>query len=76
MSERGGKMALLDTVAVLQDVPAMRVVKGQVGTVVDELDAEHALVEFADLNGVAYALVPLPVHQLMKLHHAPAVAER
>ncbi|WP_085938689.1 DUF4926 domain-containing protein [Aromatoleum aromaticum] len=47
-------------------------VKGQVGTVVEELDADHVLVEFADVNGVAYGIAPMPVGQLMELKHAPA----
>lgn len=59
-------MKVLDVVATLQDFPEQRVVKGQVGTVVEELDADHVLVEFADVNGVAYALAPMPVGQLME----------
>lgn len=65
-------MKLLDVVATLQDFPKQQVVIGQVGTVVEELDGEHVLVEFADLNGVAYAIAPMPVAQLMVLKHAPA----
>jgi len=65
-------MKVLDVVAALQDFPEQRVVKGQVGTVVEELDADHVLVEFSDVNGVAYALAPMPVGQLMELKHAPA----
>lgn len=48
--------------------------KGQVGTVVEELNSDHVLVEFADLNGVAYAISPIPVGQLIELKHAPAIA--
>lgn len=65
-------MRMLDVVATLQDFPEQQVVKGQVGTVVEELDADHVLVEFADVNGVAYAIAPMPVGQLMELKHAPA----
>lgn len=39
----------------LQDLPEQRFAKGQVGTVVEALDSDHVLVEFADLSGVAYA---------------------
>lgn len=65
-------MKMLDVVATLQDFPEQQLVKGQVGTVVEELDCDHVLVEFADMNGVAYAVAPIPVGQLMELKHAPA----
>lgn len=63
---------MLDVVATLQDFPEQQVVKGQVGTVVEALDADHVLVEFPDVSGVAYAIAPLPVSQLIELKHAPA----
>jgi hypothetical protein len=59
-------------VATLEDLPVAHLVKGQVGTVVDELDREVVLVEFADIDGVAYAIEPIPCHKLMALHHRPA----
>ena len=46
-------MRVLDVVATLREFPDQRVGKGQVGTVVDELDHDHVLVEFSDLDGVA-----------------------
>ncbi len=58
-------MKILDVVATLQDFPEQRVARGQVGTVVEGLDSDHVLVEFADLNGVAYALSPIQVGQLL-----------
>lgn len=67
-------MKLLDVVAAMQDFPDKHVAKGQVGTVVEELDDKNVLVEFADLNGVAYAISPIPVALLMELKHAPALA--
>jgi hypothetical protein len=45
-----------------------------VGTIVDELTEGVVLVEFADLGGVAYAIEPIPVRQLIELHHTPAMA--
>lgn len=45
-------MKLLDVVAMLEDMPAARLAKGQVGTIVDELNGDVVLVEFADLGGV------------------------
>lgn len=65
-------MRVLDVVATLCAFPEQRVGRGQVGTVVEELDRDHVLVEFADLNGVAYAIAPIPVDQLMELKYSPA----
>jgi len=67
-------MKQLDVVATLEDMPEAHLAKGQVGTIVDELDRDAVLVEFADLNGVAYAIKPIPRHKLMELHHCPAMA--
>jgi hypothetical protein len=53
-------MQLLDVVSPLRDLPEQHVAAGQVGTIVDELDAEHVMVEFADTGGITIALVPLP----------------
>ena len=67
-------MKLLDVVATLEDLPAAHLAKGQVGTIVDELTEGVVLVEFADLGGVAYAIEPIPVRQLIELRHTPAMA--
>lgn len=67
-------MKLLDVVEVLHDWPEERVVKGQVGTIVDELDNHHVLVEFADGNGVALAIIPVPLASLRRLDGAAAAA--
>jgi hypothetical protein len=67
-------MKLLDVVAITEDMPDLRLSKGQVGTIVEELDQGLVLVEFADLDGVAYAIAPIPRSKLMDLHHRPALA--
>ncbi len=67
-------MKLLDVVATIEDVPTANLSKGQVGTVVEELSDEVVLVEFADMNGVAYAIEPILIGKLMELRHAPAMA--
>ncbi len=67
-------MKMLDVVAALQDIPEQHVEKGQVGTILEALDDDHVLVEFADLNGIAYAISPIPVKQLIELKHTPAMA--
>ena len=67
-------MKLLDVVAILQDFPEQNVAKGQVGTIVEKLDANNVLVEFANLEGVAYAISPIPEAMLLVLKHTPAIA--
>ena len=47
---------------------------GQVGTVVEVLDAETFLVEFSDDEGRAYALTPCRGPQLLVLRYAPEAA--
>lgn len=61
---------ILDVVALLSDVPASGLVRGQVGTIVELLDGALE-VEFSDDDGKAYAeLAPRP-EQLLVLHHRP-----
>jgi hypothetical protein len=67
-------MKLHDVVATIEDLPEAQIAKGQVGTIVDALDREYVLVEFADIDGVAYAIAPIPCRKLMALHHRPALA--
>lgn len=64
-------MKILDVVATLREHTESRVGRGQVGTVVAELDSGHVLVEFANVTGVPYAIVPMPVEQLLKLKYTP-----
>lgn len=66
-------MRTLDVVATLREYPEWRIRRGQVGTVIEELDGGHVLVEFASLDGVAYATLPIRVGQLLKLEHTPTV---
>lgn len=61
---------LLDVVALLSDVPARGLVRGQVGTVVELLDGACE-VEFSDDEGKTYAELALPLDQLLVLHHRP-----
>jgi hypothetical protein len=62
---------LLDAVALLADVPAHRLSRGLVGTVVELLDETTSLVEFSDEQGRAYALAPCPRAELLTLHYVP-----
>jgi len=65
---------LLDVVALLSDLPAQRLLRGQVGTVVDQLDPKTSLVEFSDDKGHAYAIAPCPRSELLTLHYVPEAA--
>lgn len=65
---------ILDVVALTEDVPKEELPRGQVGTVVEVLDADVFEVEFNDDDGRTYAMVPLRADQLMILHYVPARA--
>ncbi len=65
---------VLDVVALLTDIPARRLARGQVGTIVEKLDAMTSLVEFSDGQGRAYAVAPCPSKELLTLHYVPEVA--
>jgi len=59
---------LLGVVALLSDMPAQGLVRGQVGTVVELLDGACE-VEFSDNEGRTYAELALTADQLLVLHH-------
>lgn len=65
------KIELLDVVALTVDLPEQNLVRGQVGTVVEELAQDVFEVEFSDDDGKTYASLPLKAGQLMILHHTP-----
>ena len=69
-------MNLLDTVALVVDVKGWSMdeqevclLRGQVGTVIEAKDAEVVIVEFAGIDGVAYALASIACQNLLRLHH-------
>jgi len=66
--------SVLDVVALLTDLPAQRLARGQVGTVVEQLDEKTSLVEFSDEQGQAYAVAPCPRAELLTLHYVPEAA--
>jgi hypothetical protein len=65
---------LLDVVALLFDRPEQGLTRGQVGTVVEELDSRNRLVEFTDDEGRAYAIVPVLRRDLLVLRYVPMAA--
>jgi Domain of unknown function (DUF4926) len=70
----GERPSVLDVVALLRDLPAQRLARGQVGTIVEQLDSTTLLVEFSDEQGRAYAVAPCPRADLLVLHYVPEPA--
>jgi hypothetical protein len=73
-SKKREKPFLLDVVALLTDRPPPRLARGQVGTIVEQLDDETLLVEFSDDQGLAYAVAPCLQTDLLVLHYVPEAA--
>ena len=74
MSEAPAQLPLLSTVALLSDLTEQGLGRGQVGTVVEALDDETALVEFSDDEGRAYSVAPCAWTALLPLRTAPLAA--
>jgi Domain of unknown function (DUF4926) len=67
-------MKLLDTVALLENIPDLSLFRGQVGTIVEVYEPGAFEVEFVDDQGQTYALETLNSQQLILLHHQPLLA--
>jgi Domain of unknown function (DUF4926) len=65
---------LLWAVALLTDIQEQQLTRGQVGTVVEQLDKDTLLVEFSDEQGLAYAIAPCRRIDLLVLHYVPETA--
>ena len=57
-----------DVIALMEDLPAEGLRRGEVGTVVEQWKNGVFEVEFSGDSGKAYAFVALPGEKLMKLH--------
>ncbi|HNY41022.1 MAG TPA: DUF4926 domain-containing protein [Bryobacteraceae bacterium] len=62
---------MLSVVALIEDLPEKGLVRGQVGTVVEQWTPGVYEVEFCDDSGRTYAMVALKADQVMRLHHEP-----
>ncbi len=69
MAQRRKRIRLLDTVALLEDLPERRLKRGEVGTVVEILAPDIYEVEFSDDDGHTYAELALRSDQLVLLHN-------
>jgi hypothetical protein len=65
---------LLDVVALLADLQADGLARGQVGTVVELLAPDSVLVEFSDDDGKAYAVAACPTDKLLVLRYTRRAA--
>jgi hypothetical protein len=68
---QASSISLLDPVALLVDAPAHGLARGQVGTVVEQLDPHTWEVEFSDDEGRCYALLTLSSRDLLPLRYTP-----
>jgi hypothetical protein len=64
-------MELLDIVVLTEDLETPKLKKGALGTIVEEIDLDIFLVEFADTKGIPYAMPILKAEQLMKVYYEP-----
>ncbi len=62
------KFRLLNVVALKTDLRKDGLVKGQVGTIVEELSPDEFIVEFSDNDGKTYALKVLKSSQIILLY--------
>ena len=63
------RIELLDTVALIDDIPAHKLKRGEVGTIVEILAPDVFEVEFSDEDGQTYAELALRVDQIIVLHN-------
>jgi len=62
---------ILDTVALIEDLPQEGLCRGQVGTVVETLAPDIYEIEFSDNAGRTYATAALRTNQLLVLRDEP-----
>lgn len=65
------KIQLLDTIALLQAIPALGLKAGQVGTMVEVFGEDDFEVQFVDKKGHTIALVPLKSTDVLVLQYEP-----
>ena len=68
------KLKILDVVVLTEAIPLLNLRKGELGTIVEVLDKDVFLVEFADAKGVTYAMLSLKADALMKVYYEPMAA--
>jgi len=71
LGSRMTDLELLSAVGLTEDLSEKRLLRGQVGTIVDRLGPDIYEVEFSDGAGQTYAVASVPAVLLMQLHHEP-----
>ena len=66
------EIEMLSVVALLEDLPEKGLLRGQVGTVVEDLAPGVYEIEFCGDDGRTYASLALRAEQLMRLRHEPS----
>jgi Domain of unknown function (DUF4926) len=74
MNGQSSQFSLLDVVALLTNLSAAGLARGQVGTVIEISGKDAALVEFSGDNGRAYAIERCPATELLVLHYVSEAA--
>ena len=62
-------LKILDVVALLKDMPEKKLLKGQVGTIVEKWDTNVFEVEFSNTKGETLALAQIDEIDLLQLHY-------
>ena len=68
------EIQILEVVALIDDLPAKGLLRGQVGTVVERLATDAFEIEFSDDQGHTYAQFALHSRELLELHDQPQQA--
>jgi hypothetical protein len=68
------RIKLLDVVALTEDLTKRKLRRGQVGTVVEQLDPGVFEIEFTDNDGRTFASLALKEKQLLVLYYQPQEA--
>ncbi len=63
------KFKILDVIALLKDMPEKNLLKGQVGTIVEELDENVYEIEFCNNKGETIAMANVTAENLLLLHY-------
>jgi hypothetical protein len=62
-------LKILDAVALLKDIPEQKLVKGQVGTIVEKWDTGIYEVEFCNTSSTTLILEEVSENDLLLLHY-------
>ncbi len=68
------KFKILDIIALLTDIPEKKLIKGQVGTIVEYLYNNIYEVEFCNKQGETISVLPIDENSMLLLHYENKVA--